>query len=154
MTIRGTICTSVAKIRFVVPGTTITLPERKPFHPIRATSSAVPGLSCDTHARFAPARCWSPGAASPPGAGAGRRPMPWLEANGLLPGRGVPPGLPTGRGAGLGPFGADGVGPAGAARPSDARDVHRLGGAARRNPPAVGPATVDERQGRHDRLSE
>ena len=32
-------------------------------------------------------------------AGAGLRPMPWLGANGLLPGRGVPPGLPTGRGA-------------------------------------------------------
>ena len=26
--------------------------------------------------------------------------MPWLEANGLLPGRGAPGGRPTGRGAG------------------------------------------------------
>ncbi len=33
------------------------------------------------------------------GTGAGRRPMPWLDANGLLPGRGVP-GRAAGRGVG------------------------------------------------------
>ena len=36
---------------------------------------------------------------APPGRGAGRRPMPWVDANGLLPGRGAPgrpgpPGVP------------------------------------------------------------
>ena len=42
------------------------------------------------------------GGRSAPAAGAGadgRRPMPWLGANGLLPGRGLP-GRPTGRGGG------------------------------------------------------
>ena len=47
---------------------------------------------------------WSPSAVSRSGLGAGRRPMPWLAANGLLPGRGAP-GRPTGRGAGPGAFG-------------------------------------------------
>ena len=55
--------------------------------------------------RLSPGVLGAAGARSPPGAGAGRRPMPWLGANGLLPGRGVPPGLPTGRGAGDGAFG-------------------------------------------------
>ena len=49
-------------------------------------------------------RCWSPvppaSGAGPRSAGADRRPMPWLAEKGLLPGRGVPPGRPTGRGAG------------------------------------------------------
>ncbi len=62
-----------------------------------------------------------PGRASPPAAGgrggrlsSGReRPMPWLGAKGLLPGRGAP-GRPTGRGAGVpalaaGAWGSDGV---------------------------------------------
>ena len=67
-----------------------------------------------------------PGRASPPAAGgrggrvssllgvrgAGREPMPWLGANGLLPGRGAP-GRPTGRGAGDGALAA-GAGAAGA----------------------------------------
>ena len=40
-----------------------------------------------------------PSAAAAAGGADGRRPMPWLDANGLLPGRGAP-GRPTGRGAG------------------------------------------------------
>ena len=44
--------------------------------------------------------------------GAGREPMPWLGANGLLPGRGAP-GRPTGRGAGDGAL-AEAAGAAGA----------------------------------------
>ena len=47
---------------------------------------------------------WSPSTTSRSGPGAGRRPMPWLAANGLLPGRGAP-GRPTGRGAGPGVLG-------------------------------------------------
>lgn len=72
---------------------------------------------------------WSPdGAPVPPpvlgagprSAGAGRRPMPWLDENGLLPGRGVPLGLPTGRGAGAFGAGAFGVAEAAAAGASAA----------------------------------
>ncbi len=51
----------------------------------------------------------APGAAGPRSAGAGRRPIPWLGANGLFPGRGAP-GRADGRGAG-----ARGAGESGAA---------------------------------------
>ncbi len=72
----------------------------------------------------------SPGAL---GAGAGRRPMPCAGANGLLPGRGVPPGRPTGLGAGA--FAASAPG---------RRPARRLGGAARRpaEPRASGSAAA------------
>ena len=61
---------------------------------------------------------WSPSATSRSGPGAGRRPMPWLAANGLLPGRGAP-GRPTGRGAGPGVLGR--------ADESEASEVSRVG---------------------------
>jgi len=41
----------------------------------------------------------SPPAWSPLDGAAGRRPMPWVEENGLLPGRGAPGRAPLGRGA-------------------------------------------------------
>ncbi len=64
----------------------------------------MPGRPAPSRAAGGRGGRWSP-APPPAGApgwlvGAGRRPMPWLGANGLLPGRGVPPGRPTGRGAG------------------------------------------------------
>ena len=75
---------------------------------------------------------WSPSTTSRSGPGAGRRPMPWLAANGLLPGRGAP-GRPTGRGAGPGSWGARTS--AGASEASDAsvpgsRSVSAAAGAA------------------------
>ena len=66
------------------------------------------------------------------GRGAGRRPIPWLGANGLLPGRGAP-GRPTGRGAGaFGVAGSDadaagGSSAGGSVVSGGARDLDGLG---------------------------
>ena len=92
-----------------------------------------------------------PGRASPPLAGgrggrvsspgvrgAGREPMPWLGANGLLPGRGAP-GRPTGRGGGVADLAAGAAGASGSAAGASGSAAGASGSATGALGPGLGP---------------